>query len=76
MSDFEHAMPSIPGWVLRRAARLDKRFAKFDEEINRGLAELTKKIRESSNPLGLIKDIQRLNAAPKPDASGPASSQP
>jgi hypothetical protein len=55
---------------------LDKRFAKLDEEINRGLAELTKKIRESSNPLGLIKDIQRLNAAPKPDASGPASSQP
>ena len=60
MSDLEHAMPSIPGWVLRRAARLDKRFAKLDEEIQRSMAELTKTIQASPDQVGLIADINQF----------------
>ena len=60
MSDLEHAMPSIPGWVLRRAARLDKRFAKLDEEIQHSMAELTKTIQASPDQVGLIADINQF----------------
>ena len=60
MSDLEHAMPSIPGWVLRRAARLDKRFANLDAEIQRSMAELTKTIQASPDQVGLIADINQF----------------